>query len=155
MKFSDATVEQIRQIAEEFPSQLVVMMYDDAIDGLEVAAAAIDAGDVEARYTASVRVTEMLSHLCLGLDLEAGGEIAANLAALYRHGIQQMTDINFTNDRSVPDALRQVLIPLRDAWAELDERIQSDVAEAEAMFIDPAATAKAAPGKLHLALVGA
>ena len=76
--------------------------------------------------------------MCIALDLRNGGTIAANLASLYKHGIQQMTDINFSNDPAIAAALRNVLGPLRDSWADLDERIQADVNEAESMILDPA-----------------
>lgn len=140
MKYSNASAEDIQRIAAEFPSTLVVMLYDHALDNLDIAVGAIEAGDIEARYKASERVAEVLYELCISLDLAKGGQIAENLATLYKHGIQQMTDINFTNDPSIAVSLRNVLQPLRDSWAELDARIRADVDEAEAL-LDPALAA--------------
>ena len=124
MNYSNTSSDKIEQIAEEFPSRLLVMLYDDMLDNLDVIEGAIEADDIEMRYSA--------------LDLRNGGTIAANLASLYKHGIQQMTDINFSNDPAIAAALRNVLGPLRDSWADLDERIQADVNEAESMILDPA-----------------
>ena len=138
MNYSNTSSDKIEQIAEEFPSRLLVMLYDDMLDNLDVIEGAIEADDIEMRYSASVRVSEVLSELCIALDLRNGGTIAANLASLYKHGIQQMTDINFSNDPAIAAALRNVLGPLRDSWADLDERIQADVNEAESMILDPA-----------------
>ena len=134
---TDEIPEELRQIASEFPSRLIVMVYDEAIEQLNIAIGAIEANDIEARYVASEKVAEVLYQLCLSLDLANGGEISENLARLYKHGIQQMTEINFTNDPEIAVALQKVLQPLRDSWAELDERIRLDVDEAEAMM-DPA-----------------
>jgi flagellar protein FliS len=134
MKYSDANYEQIKRIAEEFPSTLVVMLYDDALENLDIAIGAIEAEDIEERFRASERVADILYNLCISLDLENGGQVSENLAALYKHGIQQMTDINFSNDPAVAESLKRVLEPLRDSWAELDDRIRAEVAEAEAMF---------------------
>lgn len=138
MKYSETSTEEIAQIAAEFPSRLVVMLYDDMLENLDIIVGAIEAEDIEARYVASERVAEVLYQLCIALDLRNGGVIAANLASLYKHGIQQMTEINFSNDPSIAISLANVLEPLRVSWAELDERIQSDVNEAEAMVLDPA-----------------
>ena len=138
MKYSNTSQEQIEQLAREFPSRLLVMLYDNALENLDVIEGAIEAGDIETRYAASVHVSEILYELCMALDLRNGGTIAANLASLYKHGIQQMTDINFSNDPAIAAALRKVLEPLRESWAELDERIQADVNEAESMMLDPA-----------------
>lgn len=137
MIYDDEISEDVRQVAEEFPSKLIVMVYDEAIEQLNIAIGAIEAGDIEARYMASEKVAEVLYQLTLSLDLHNGGEVAANLATLYKHGIQQMTEINFTNDPAIALALQKVLEPLRDSWAALDERIRLDLDEAEAMM-DPA-----------------
>lgn len=141
MKYSEASLEEIQRIAAEFPSTLVVMLYDHALENLEIAIGAIEAGDIEARYKASEKVAEVLYELCISLDMVNGGAIAANLAALYKHGIQQMTDINFTNDPEIAVSLMKILEPLRDSWAELDERIRSELVEAETA-IDPAIAAE-------------
>lgn len=138
MNHTDTSSKQIEQLAAEFPSRLLVMLYDNALENLDVIIGAIEAGDIETRYTASAHVAEILYELCMALDLRNGGAIAANLASLYKHGIQQMTDINFTNDPSIAVSLQNVLEPLRASWAELDERIQADVREAEEMMLDPA-----------------
>lgn len=138
MKYSEASNEEVEQIAREFPSRLLVMLYDDALENLDVIVGAIEADDIETRFVASERVAEVLYQLCLALDLANGGDIAANLAALYKHGIQQMTDINFSNDADIALSLHKVLEPLRESWAELDARIQADVNEAELLMADPA-----------------
>lgn len=138
MKYSEASNEEVERIAREFPSRLLVMLYDDALENLDIVVGAIEADDIEARYNASTRVAEVLYQLCLALDLANGGDIAANLASLYKHGIQQMTEINFSNDADIALSLQKVLEPLRDSWAELDARIQADVMEAESLMLDPA-----------------
>ena len=138
MKYSEASNEEVERIAREFPSRLLVMLYDDALENLDVCVGAIEADDIEARYNACTRVAEVLYQLCLALDMANGGDIAANLASLYKHGIQQMTDINFSNDADIALSLQKVLEPLRDSWAELDARIQADVMEAESLLLDPA-----------------
>lgn len=137
MSYTDDSTDDVAQIAEEFPTRIIVMLYDAAIEHLDIAVGAIEADDIEWRYKASETVAEILYQLCLGLDMDAGGVVAANLAELYKHGIRQMTEINFRNDPAIAIALRKVLEPLRDSWAELDERIRLDVDEAEAMM-DPA-----------------
>ena len=134
----EENTQDMNQMALEFPSRLLVMLYDDALENLEVLQGAIEADDIEARFQASERVAEILYQLCLALDMENGGDIAANLAALYKHGIQQMTEINFSNDASIAAALIQILEPLRASWAELDERIRAAVDQAENMMMDPA-----------------
>lgn len=148
----DTSGETIEQLAADFPSRLLVMLYDNALEHLDIIIGAIEAEDIETRYTSSAHVAEILYELCMALDLRNGGTIAANLASLYKHGIQQMTDINFTNDPAIAVSLMKVLEPLRAAWVELDERIQAEVRSAEEMMLDPAIVDAMAQ---HKALVAA
>lgn len=129
---------------EGFPSTLVVMSYDEAINGLKEAMAAIDCGDIEARFNATTRTADILEQLHMSLDMESGGEIADNLSQLYTYIMVQLPVLNMHNDVAIAQALIDLLMPLRDAWAELDARARHDVAEAEAMFV-PAPVPATAP----------
>ena len=95
MKFPEDNIEEI---GEAFPSRLIVILYDEAINSLVAAMDAISLGDIEARFNATTRTVEIISELNVSLDMENGGEIAQTLAALYNHIIVQMPMLNFTND---------------------------------------------------------
>ena len=125
--------DDIREIGEAFPSRLIVILYDEAINSLVAAMDAISRGDIEARFNATTRTIEVISELYVSLDMENGGEIAETLAALYSHIIAQMPVINFTNDIMVADQLIGLLRPIRESWNELDERIRCNVEDAEAL----------------------
>jgi flagellar secretion chaperone FliS len=129
--FDGMQLEDLEQVNDAFPSQLIVMLYDRAIKGMADAIDAIGRGDIEARYSAATCTAEIVSQLYLSLDMEQGGEIADSLAGLYNFVLTRIPRINFAND---VDAARQVialLTPVRDAWHELDERIRSAVLSAE------------------------
>lgn len=125
--------DKIREIAEAFPSRLIVILYDEAINSLLSAMDAISRGDIEARFNATTRTVEVLSELYVSLDMDNGGEIAETLAALYGHIIAQMPTLNFSNDVMLAEQFINLLRPIRDSWNELDERIQCNVEDAEAL----------------------
>jgi len=125
--------DDIKEIGEAFPSRLIVILYDEAINSLVAAMDAISRGDIEARFNATTRTIEVISELYVSLDMENGGEIAETLAALYSHVIAQMPVINFTNDIMIADQLIGLLRPIRESWNELDERIRCNVEDAEAL----------------------
>jgi flagellar protein FliS len=131
--FAKLPVENIEEIGEAFPSRLIVILYDEAINSLMAAMDAISLGDIEARFNATTRTVEVISELYASLDMENGGEIAETLAALYGHIIAQMPMLNFSNDVMIADQLIKLLSPIRDAWNELDERIRCNVEDAEAL----------------------
>ena len=131
--FVNLPVDNIEEIGEDFPSRLVVMLYDEAINSLVAAMDAISLGDIEGRFNATTRTIEVLSELYASLDMENGGEIAETLAALYGHIIAQMPTLNLSNDVMIADQMIKLLRPIRDAWNELDERIRCNVEYAEAL----------------------
>lgn len=131
--FVNLPIDNIEEIGEAFPSRLIVILYDEAINSLLTAMDAISRGDIEARFNATTRTVEIISELYVSLDMENGGEIAETLAALYSHIIAQMPMLNFTNDVMIADQLVGLLRPIRDSWNELDERIRCNVEDAEAL----------------------
>ena len=125
-------IETLEKVGEAFPSRLIVMLYDEAIDSLIAAIDAIGKGDIEARFNATARTAEVISQLYLALDMEEGGEIAANLGGIYGFILTQLPQINFDNDPDTAEQAIKLLRPIRDSWFELDERIRAEVADAEA-----------------------
>ena len=95
-----------QQIMTASPAKLVAMLYDRAISLLGEAIAAIEAGDVERRWKATGKATEVISHLWETLDMEQGGEVAANLSQLYGYIFRVLPKIDLDND---PKAAREVI----------------------------------------------
>ena len=146
--FAKLPVENIEEIGEAFPSRLIVILYDEAINSLLAAMDAISLGDIEGRFNATTRTVEVISELYASLDMENGGEIAETLAALYGHIIAQMPMLNFSNDVMIADQLIKLLVPIREAWNELDERIRCNVEDAEALETAQFAAAVVAQGAM-------
>ncbi|MFT5438265.1 MAG: flagellar protein FliS [Alphaproteobacteria bacterium] len=130
--YTQANIDNIEEVNEAFPSRLIVIMYDEAIASLGAAIEAIEQGKIEERFNATTRTAEVISELYLALDMELGGAIAESLGALYNHIMTQLPRINFADDVGVAEQSIKLLRPIRDSWAELDERIRSDVETAEA-----------------------
>ena len=131
--FVKLPVENIEEIGEAYPSHLIVILYDEAINSLLASMDAISRGDIEARFNATTRTADVISELYISLDMELGGEIAETLASLYSHIITQLPQINFTNDVMIAEQLINLLRPIRDSWSELDDRIRCNVQDAEAL----------------------
>ena len=125
--YSEMTLADIEDINEDYPCRLIVMLYDEAIAGLRATIAAIEAGDIEARCNATARVTEVISQLYLSLDMEQGAEIAENLGRIYNLIIVEMPQVNFNNDAPLVAQMINLLLPLRESWFGLDQRIRGSI----------------------------
>jgi len=104
------------------PAKLVSMLYDKVIVSLREAIAAIEAGEVEARWRANARAMEILSHMWSTLDVEKGGEIAKNLDSLFSFMLSRLPEIDLRNDPEPAREVIQLLQPLRESWHELAKR---------------------------------
>jgi flagellar protein FliS len=122
------------------PMQLVVMLYDGALKFLAEARAAQAIGDLPRRAHALRRVAAILAECHATLDLERGGDVAAELDRLYSYMSTRLLDVTVKKDPSAIDELHKLLTPLRQAWA--DAAAQSVIGAAAAA--SPAAAGAAA-----------
>lgn len=107
---------QVQQIMTASPARLVAMLFDKAISSLHEAIRAIEAGNVEARWRANGRAMEIVSHLWATLDMEKGGQIAANLDQLYKFMLERLPDVDLHNNPGPARDVIGLLEPLRKSW---------------------------------------
>ena len=108
-----------QQVMSASPAKLVAMLYERAITLLHDAVGAIEAGDIERRWVANSKATEIVVELWQALDMEAGGEIAENLNRLYGFMVMRLTMVDTENSVQAARDVIGLLEPLRRSWHEL------------------------------------
>ncbi len=108
-----------QQVMSASPAKLVAMLYERAIALLHDTVAAIEADDVQRRWTANSKATEIIAELWQALDMERGGEIAENLNRLYGFMVMRLTTVDTENDAQAARDVIRLLEPLRRSWHEL------------------------------------
>jgi flagellar protein FliS len=101
------------------PLELVVMLYDGALGALAQTRDAVGAQDLHAKRDALSKVMAIIAELQGTLNMEAGGEVAYQLDAIYTYVLGRLVDGNVNGDSSAFDEVVRLLTPLRDAWAEI------------------------------------
>ena len=109
------------EVTRARPTEVVVMLYNEAILSLTAAIKAMQKNDIEERCNRVNVVTEIVGTLHMSLDLEQGGEIADQLGRLYRFILGQLIRINIQSDAEGAAKIIDTLLPLRDAWQEVDQ----------------------------------
>jgi len=117
------------QIETATPLQLVVMLYDGAMENTRKAREAIVAGDVEKKTEAVDKLLAILGELQGTLDMERGGEIATSLNALYTYFCEQVVTASVKLDPEPLDNVQTLLNGIRQAWQEICQR-PADVVQA-------------------------
>jgi flagellar protein FliS len=120
-----ASYNQVRiesGVAAARPIDLVIMVYDGAIETLGKAAAQLRANEIAAKNASITRAIRIIDEgLRAPLDMRAG-EVAANLAELYDYMMRRILQGNVRNDPAMIEEVRDLLLDLKSAWDELAAR---------------------------------
>lgn len=102
------------------PHQLIVMLFEGALLAIDTALSHMRNGDLAGKGHAISRALDIVNNgLAASLDTGKGGEIAANLAALYSYIGRRLVAANLGNDPSALEEPRRLLQQLNDAWTEI------------------------------------
>ena len=105
------------------PHQLVTMLFDGFRDAVAQARGAMAAGRIEDKGLAIGRALRIVDEgLRAGLNLEAGGAIAADLQALYTYIMLRLTHANIRNDDAALAECLSLLEPVRSAWVSISQQ---------------------------------
>lgn len=112
------------------PSEMVVILYEETLRSLDRAVDAVEHGDLAARNRHAARAADIIDLLDGCLDMQRGGDVAANLAGLYRMVMGRLVQFNASRDGSAGREAISLLAPLRDAWKSVDRDAEQAAAAA-------------------------
>ena len=123
----DEKLNQYRKSETENKSvpELIIMVYDGAIDNLKKAVELYKAEKMQDGYEAMEKAKRFVVHLYTTLDEEKGGEIAANLSAMYAFIIERMNFVQATKDIKTINESIDLLSNIKEGWVGLAEQVKS------------------------------
>lgn len=120
----DTTVESAS------PHKLILMLYDGLLKQLRVAKMHIERGEIAPKAAAISKAMRIINEgLRNGLDLEKGGDIAAQLLALYDYADRRLLHANLRNDAAALEEVVRLIEPLRSAWQQIAPDAQAAPAQ--------------------------
>ncbi len=119
--------------------KLIVMLYDGAIKFLGQAVENLHAAQHYEAHTNMIRGKSIIAELLASLNMEQGGDIAANLQRLYAYMFNELIEANLHKDAERINRVISLLKELRVAW----KNVKQTGAPADAGV--PAAARPAAP----------
>ncbi|MBB5984275.1 flagellar protein FliS [Sphingobium sp. B1D3A] len=114
-----AAVDTGSRVEGASPHQLVKVLFDELILALDTSALALRAGDRAKCLDRQTRALAILHALETSLDFERGGEIATNLAVVYREVRRRVLEATTTNDAVPMEAARGFIGDIADAWNQI------------------------------------
>lgn len=130
---------QNNQVATASREQILIMLYDGAIRFVRQAIFAIEDGDRAQKIKSIDKAVAIIAEFRNTLDHQIGGEITANLDALYEYMLRELIKGNAASDIKPLRVVEDLLSGLRDTWKQA-----VDIARAEST--GPLASQAAANG---------
>ncbi|MDZ4201229.1 MAG: flagellar export chaperone FliS [Gallionella sp.] len=110
---------QARAVTAIDPLELIVMLYDGAIDSLEKSVEAINRKDIPAKLKNIDKTLAILEELEGSLNMEAGGRVSENLQQLYQYIMKELVAANLKNDQL---RIRKAINLLEDLRGMFDKK---------------------------------
>jgi flagellar protein FliS len=109
--------------------QLLIMLYEAAIQSVKRAAVAIDKKDLNAKGNFIGKAHDIVNELMNTLNFEVGGNLAKDLENLYAFMIQQLIKANIENSKEALTSVQKLLETLLSAWRDAVEQVNKGVAK--------------------------
>ena len=101
------------------PHQLMLMLFDGALEAMSLTIAAIQNENFELRSKQNTRSIAIINGMRECLDMEAGGELADNLYSLYQYMTQELFRASFKNDAETVRNIQTMLKDIRGSWEKI------------------------------------
>ncbi|WP_313309675.1 flagellar export chaperone FliS [Stutzerimonas nitrititolerans] len=110
------------QLVDATPHRLIQMLMEGGLTRLAQARGAMERNDVALKGTLIGKTIDIVGGLRQGLNLEAGGEVAANLDSLYIYMTTRLVEANRKNDPTVLDEVAGLLREIKSGWDGISQQ---------------------------------
>jgi flagellar protein FliS len=115
------------------PHKLIVMLFEGAMVAVSTAARQMEAGDIAGKGKSISKAIAIIENgLRASLDRKAGGEIAANLDALYEYMGNRLVLANRDNQVAMLEEVNRLLGDLKSGWEAIGAPAAAPVASTDA-----------------------
>jgi len=114
-------IEQYRQnaVTTQTPERLIIMLYEGAIRFLKRAKSSLRDNDLVEFAACMSKAGNIIDELDIALDLEVGGDVAANLRSLYDFLRRHLLRAQIKKNVQLIDEAIRILEDLNDGWKSI------------------------------------
>lgn len=121
-----ASVSVTSGIEDATPHRLIQMLMEGALDKIATAKGHILHKNMSEKGRHISWAISIISGLQSSLDMEAGGEISANLDSLYDYMVRRLAVAGSQNDTAILDEVSSLLLELKLAWDVIPRQLASE-----------------------------
>lgn len=106
-------------IEQASPHKLISMLLEGLMTAVTRAKGLIQQKDLSRKTEQINKATDIIIHLQSCLDHEKGGEVSANLDALYTYMLSKVIEANRNNDEAVLAEVMKLVAEVKAGWEEM------------------------------------
>lgn len=110
-------------ITDADPHKLIQLLYDGALERINMAKARMQAKDFEGKGLLISKAIEIIGGLRGFLDFEKGGDLAERLEGLYDYMERTLFEANVKNDPAKLDEVAELLRSIKEGWDGIREEV--------------------------------
>lgn len=111
------TVQVDAAVLGASPHELIAKLFEKAIDSIEEAKVHMQSGEITAKSQhIKIAISIIADGLQSSLNIEAGGELAERLNALYEYMVQRLMKAHIDNDTTILDEVVSLLREIKSGW---------------------------------------
>ena len=108
-------------VSEASPHRLIQMLLDGALDKIARARGAMQRNEIAEKGNHITSAGSIVLGLRSSLNLEAGGELAANLDNMYEYMFRRLMEAHAENDEAALDEVSSLLREIKSGWDALPQ----------------------------------
>jgi flagellar protein FliS len=117
------------QISTASPAQILILLYEGAIQNVKKAILAIEQKNTADKGKYIGKAHDIINELTLSLNHEVAGQIAKDLERLYNFMVSQLLKANVDSDKEPLVAVQKNLETLLEGWKGAVSQFQKDAAK--------------------------
>ncbi len=132
-----STAEKYKTTSIETADQgkLIVELYKGAIKFMKMGRKYIEEKDIMGANECLIRSQQIISELMNTLNFEEGGEVAANLEALYDYMLRELVQANLKKDAERVKNVEDMMLELLNSWQEAAKKARKEKRRQEKVAI--------------------
>ena len=104
------------KVTTQSKGRLIVLLYDGAIKFMKLAIKELEANNHQAKGQYINKAQDIINELNAVLDMDAGGEVAANLRKLYCFMNNRLSEANIKHDPQMIREVIKMMEELNQSW---------------------------------------
>lgn len=110
------TVNTQAQAVDASPHRLIQMLFEGGLTRIAQARGAMERQQTALKGELIGKAIAIVGGLRGGLDLQRGGELAANLDSLYQYMVSRLLEANVKNEAALLDEVASLLRNVKSGW---------------------------------------